>query len=147
MLKVNPARRSFAFLNHCNMKRDKIIYWAVTGLLAAGMTFSAFMYLSRNQELVSAFEQLGYPVYFMSILGFAKLIGAIILVAPAGDRLKEWAYAGFLFTFGGAIWTHIATGTPWTSPAIFLGVLVLSYVFYLKQKTAGHDVVGRVVPA
>jgi len=129
------------------MKRDTIIYWISTGLLTAGMAFSAFMYLTNSPELVSAFDQLGYPAYFMSILGFAKLAGAIILIAPVGARLKEWAYAGFLFTFGGAIWTHLATSTPWISPAVFLAVLAVSYVFYTRLKTVKYGVTGKVIPA
>lgn len=129
------------------MKRDNIIYWAATGLLAAGMTFSAFMYLTKSPDLVSAFEQLGYPAYFMSILGFAKLVGAIVLVAPVGERFKEWTYAGFLFTFGGAIWTHLATATPWVAPAIFLGLLTVSYVFYTRLKTVRYGATGKAVTA
>jgi hypothetical protein len=147
MAEVSPGRRSFASLNHFNMKTDKIIYWVATGLLAAGMTLSSFMYLTKSEELIAAFQQLGYPLYFMSILGFAKLVGAITLVAPLGDRLKEWAYAGFLFTFGGAIWTHIATGTPWVTPAVFLGLLALSYFFYTKQKSARQVTSSIAIPA
>lgn len=121
-----------------HMKRDRIIYWTATGLVAAGMAMSAFMYLSKNPQLLESFQQLGYPVYFVSLLGFAKLVGAVVLLAPVGDKLKEWAYAGFVFTFGGAIWTHVATGTPWISPAVFLTVLALSYVFHLRVKTGAR---------
>ena len=118
------------------MKRDKIIYWVATALIAAGMAMSSYMYLSKDAGLIKSFQQLGFPIYFLSILGLAKLLGAIVLVAPAGDRLKEWAYAGFLFTFIGAIWTHLATGTSWISPAVFLGILSLSYAFYVRLKTS-----------
>jgi hypothetical protein len=117
------------------MKRDKIIYWVATGLVAAGMAMSAFMYLTKNPALVASFQQLGFPVYFISILGTAKLLGAIVLVTPAGDRLKEWAYAGFLFTFVGAIWTHFATNTPWITPTVFLVLLSLSYFFYVRVQS------------
>jgi hypothetical protein len=121
------------------MKKDKVIYWAATGIVAAGMAMSAFMYLSKNAGLVASFQQLGFPLYFVSILGFAKLVGAVVLLAPVGDRLKEWAYAGFVFTFSGAIWTHLATGTPWISPAVFLVVLSVSYVFYTRLKTGPRE--------
>jgi hypothetical protein len=114
------------------MKRDKIIYWVATGLLAAGMALSAYMYLTKNPELMGTFQALGFPVYFVSILGVAKLLGAIVLVAPAGSRLKEWAYAGFIFTFLGAIWVHIETGTPFAGPLVFLLVLGVSYLFWIR---------------
>ncbi len=119
------------------MKRDKIIYWIATGLVAAGMAMSAYMYLSKNPELVSGFQSIGFPVVFISILGVAKLLGAIALVAPVGSRLKEWAYAGFLFTFLGATWVHIATGTAFMGPLLFLAVLAVSYIFWNRTlKTA-----------
>jgi len=118
------------------MKRDKIIYWTATGLLAAGMGMSAFMYLSRNSELMKSFETIGLPVYMVSILGVAKLLGAVALLAPVWDRLKEWAYAGFSFTFIGAVWIHIATGTSWVAPLIALLILAVSYGFRLKLKPA-----------
>ena len=114
------------------MKRDKIIYWTATGLLAAGMLMSAFMYLSKNPELVSNFQTLGFPLYFVSILGVAKLLGAIVLLIPIAKWLKEWAYAGFIFVFLGAVWTHLATGTPFVMPLVFLAVLAVSYLFWKK---------------
>jgi hypothetical protein len=116
------------------MKRDKIIYWVATGLLAAGMGMSAFMYLTKDPELIGAFQTLGFPLYFVSILGVAKLLGAIVLLAPAGTTLKEWAYAGFIFTFIGAIWTHIETSTPFVGPLVFLVVLGVSYFFWVRVR-------------
>jgi hypothetical protein len=114
------------------MKRDKIIYWISTGFLASGMLMSAAMYLTRNSELMNSFSALHIPLYFVALLGVAKLLGAIALLAPLGSHVKEWAYAGFGFTFVGAIWTHVATGTPWIAPLVFLAILSISYVFWLR---------------
>jgi hypothetical protein len=116
------------------MKRDKIIYWVATGLLAAGMGMSAFMYLTKSPVLVGSFETLGFPLYFISILGVAKLLGVVVLITPAGATLKEWAYAGFIFTFIGATWSHIATHTPFVAPLVFLGVLGVSYYFWTRVR-------------
>lgn len=117
------------------MKKDKIIYWAATGLVAVSMLMSAFLYLSRNEELLKNFQTIGIPLYLVMMLGTAKLIGAVLLIAPVAARFKEWAYAGFLFTFAGAIWTHAATSTPWIAPLISLVVLGVSYVYWNKIKT------------
>ena len=114
------------------MKRDKIIYWITTGLVAAGMLLSAGMYLSRNPELMKNFNALGIPLFMVSLLGIAKLLGAITLVTPVGRELKEWAYAGFAFTIIGAVWTHLATGTPWIAPFLFLILLAVSYAFRMR---------------
>ena len=78
-------------------KRDKIIYWITTIWLALGMTSTAIVQLIRMDEEVQNFENLGYPVYLMSILGIWKLLGVIAILLPKTPLLKEWAYAGFFF--------------------------------------------------
>jgi|JI10StandDraft_1071094.scaffolds.fasta_scaffold02703_3 uncharacterized membrane protein len=115
------------------MKRNKIIYWVATGLVAAGMAMSGIMYLTTEEMKVN-FTQIGFPVYFMMLLGIAKLLGAIALMAPLPINVKEWTYAGFGFMFIGAAWTHLATQTPWFTPVVFLGLLITSYFFYKKVR-------------
>ncbi len=117
------------------MKRDKIIYWIATGLLAAGMVMSSVLYLGKSEEMVTNFTSIGYPMFMLGMLGVAKLLGGIALLAPAPERLKEWAYAGFTFVFIGAAWTHVVTGTSWIAPVIALVVLAVSYIFYSRIKT------------
>ncbi len=36
-------------------------------------------------------DRLGYPTYFLVILGVWKPLGAVALLAPRLPRLKEWA--------------------------------------------------------
>jgi hypothetical protein len=119
------------------MKTNKIIYWTTTGLVSLAMTASCFMYLSKNPELVTGFNALGLPLYLMPLLGTAKLLGVIALVVPGIKVLKEWAYAGLAFTFIGATYVHIATGTPFVAPLVFLVILGVSYWFKGKMETAG----------
>ena len=115
------------------MKTQNIIYWATTGLVAAGMAASGLLYLSQNSAMVASFTSVGLPMYLMLLLGVAKLLGALALVAPLGSKIKEWAYAGFTFTFLGAVVTHVATGTPWVAPVIALALLGVSYVFWMRR--------------
>jgi uncharacterized membrane protein YphA (DoxX/SURF4 family) len=119
-----------------NMKRDKIIYWILTGLIGAGMIVSGIMYLTKNPQITEGFKMMGYPQYFAMILGVAKLAGGIVLLAPLWQNLKEWAYGGFTFVFIGAIWTHIATSTPFVPPLIALLILAGSYWFWRRTQTA-----------
>lgn len=121
------------------MKRDKVIYWITTGLVAAAMLTSATMYLMRNPELMQNFETIGIPLYFVTMLGVMKILGAIILVIPGLEKVKEWAYAGFTFTFIGAVWTHIATSTPWIAPLVFLAFLAVSYLFRSRLSKVGQN--------
>ena len=132
--KVKLTKDTFVQQKIKTMKRDNIIYWVTTGMVAMAMAFSSYMYLSKNPELMNNFKTLGYPEYFVSMLGIAKLLGAIALLIPALDKIKEWAYAGFTFTFIGATYTHIATNTPFVGPIIILIVLGISYWFRGRLK-------------
>jgi DoxX-like family len=114
------------------MKRDKIIYWITTGLISLLFLFSSYLYLTKAPDLMQNFKQIGFPVYFVTMLGIFKLLGSLALLNPWFDSLKEWAYAGFGFTLIGAAWTHIATGTPFIAPILILVVLGASYFFRKK---------------
>jgi hypothetical protein len=93
------------------------------------------MYLTKAPDLIQSFQQIGFPIYFVTMLGIFKLLGSLALLNPWFDSLKEWAYAGFAFTLIGATWTHIATGTPFIMPIVILGVLGVSYFFKQKLQT------------
>ena len=85
----------------------KVTYWITTGLLAALSLFAAFSYLSGNTQAVQGFAHVGYPQQLRVLLGIAKLLGAITLVAPGLPKLKEWAYAGFTFAWIAAFQQHL----------------------------------------
>lgn len=118
------------------MKTTKILYWISTGIASALFLLSAFMYLGKNPELMKNFESLGFPAFFVTILGVAKLSGAVAIINPWFTTLKEWAYAGYVFVLVGAIWTHAATHTSFAMPLIILGVVGLSYYLRSKLQTA-----------
>jgi hypothetical protein len=61
-----------------------------------------------NRDHHQGLALLAYPPYMLAVLGTAKILGAIALVVPKFPRLKEWAYAGFVFDLIGAIWSHLA---------------------------------------
>ncbi len=116
------------------MKTNKIIYWTATTIVAVMMTFSAYSYLT-NPAIAQAFQHLGFPGYFRVELAIAKLIGAVVLLAPVAPRFKEWAYAGFAITFISAFTAHTALGDPANYKVmtiVFLALLVTSYVSYHK---------------
>ena len=108
----------------------KVTYWLTTGLLAALSVFAAFSYLSGTPQVVQGFAHVGYPQQLRIILGIAKLLGAIALVAPALPRVKEWAYAGFAFAWISAFVAHYLAhdGPAAFMPLILLLLLVVSYV-------------------
>ncbi len=92
-------------------KRNKIIYWIVTIWLALGMLSTGIVQLLKVKTEVDFITHLGYPGYFLTILGIWKILGAAAVLIPKLPLLKEWAYAGFFFAMTGAAFSHIATGT------------------------------------
>ncbi len=119
-------------------KTIKIIYWISTALVSLMMTFSAYSYLT-NESIKQGFHHLGFPDYFRVELAIAKILGAVVLLLPIKGLWKEWAYAGFAFTFISAFIAHTASGDPINNrvgPVVFLIVLLLSYFTFHKAKTA-----------
>jgi len=106
----------------------KVIYWAVTGLLALAAVFSGVNYL-WGQQAVQGFVHLGYPQQLRVLLGIAKLLGGITLIVPGLVTLKEWAYAGFTFAWIAAVVAHYLAkdGAVAFFPVILLVLLFVSY--------------------
>ena len=111
-------------------KRNKIIYWVATGWLALGMVSTGAVQLLRHKEGAGGLDsitQLGYPIYFLTILGIGKILGAIAVLIPKFPLLKEWTYAGFFFAMTGAIFSHLAMHNSLSEifPALLLLILTL----------------------
>lgn len=95
------------------MKNPKVIgYWILTVLVALVLLGSGASNVMRVEEMKASMQALGYPVYFMTILGTWKVLGALALLAPKLPRLKEWAYAGITFGMTGAFFSHLFAGDP-----------------------------------
>lgn len=96
-------------------KSHKIIYWIATLWLATGMFSTGAEQLLKGKEgpggTESVVNHMGYPLYFLTIIGIWKILGVVALLIPKFTLAKEWAYAGFFFIMSGAVLSHIATGT------------------------------------
>ena len=117
-------------------KRNKIIYWIATIWLSLGMVSTGVVQLLKlkgdGPGSLDTMTHLGYPVYFVTILGVSKILGVVALLIPKFPLLKEWAYAGFFFMMSGAIFTHIAAGNSMSEifPSLLLLILiVISWYF------------------
>ncbi|TND07240.1 MAG: hypothetical protein FD123_3385 [Bacteroidetes bacterium] len=113
-------------------KRNKIIYWIATAWLALGMLSTGIVQLIRMKEDVAKITTLGYPVYLLTIIGAWKIPGVIVLLIPKFALLKEWAYAGFFFIMSGAVFSHIASGSPAEElfpPLLLLVLTMVSWYF------------------
>lgn len=92
------------------MAAKAIGYWVSTGLAAVAFAGSGVGNLAHAPNIAQDMAHLGYPTYFLAILGSWKILGAITVVIPAFPRLKEWAYAGMMFDLTGAAASRAAAG-------------------------------------
>ena len=112
-------------------KRNKIIYWIATIWLSLGMLSTGVVQLLKlkgdGPGSLDSMTHLGYPAYFVTILGISKILGVVALLIPKYPLLKEWAYAGFFFMMSGAIFTHIAAGNSMSEifPSLLLLILIV----------------------
>jgi len=121
-------------------KTINILYWVFTILFAGLMTFSAIGGIGPSEDAVKMIHDgMGYPIYFIQFISIAKILGAIAILIPGLNRIKEWAYAGLFFDLIGATYSIIKV-SPTFDPAM-LGMLawyvtgILSYYFW-KKKTS-----------
>ena len=118
------------------MKKTNILYWIFTGLFAAFMLLSAIPDIISDPVAIQGMHtELGYPLYFIPLIGVAKLLGVIAILVPGFPRIKEWAFAGFAFDLLGATYSIIAIGKPdWMFMVLPLLFLVIAYTLYHKRK-------------
>jgi hypothetical protein len=113
-------------------KRNKIIYWIATIWLSLGMLSTGVVQVFRvkgdGPGSVDSMTHLGYPIYFVTMLGICKILGVVTLLIPKFPLLKEWAYAGFFFMMSGAVFTHIAADNSMSEIFPSLLLLILTAV-------------------
>ena len=124
------------------MKKDKWIFWIATGII---VLFDGVMpVLSFQSDMAKeGIRHLGYPDYFGVMLTVFKVLGALALIIPAiPKRVKEWAYAGFAIDFISAfVSVSVVEGINGSTffPLVFLGFLILSYVYWNRiTKLSGN---------
>jgi hypothetical protein len=123
-------------------KTTNILYWVFTIIFAGLMIFSSVGGIGPTQQVIDMFHTgLGYPIYFIQFISWAKIVGAVTILIPGLNKsIKEWAYAGLFFDLAGATYSGIAA-SPKFDPAI-LGMLmwivpgILSYIFWKKKLKA-----------
>ena len=118
-------------------KRDKIIYWIATVWLSLGMVSTGIVQIVQMDEEVEKMNTLGYPSYFLIIIGIWKILGVVAVLVPKIPLVKEWAYAGFFFLMTGAIFTHLAVGDDaleFFGPSLLLILIILSWYYRPVQR-------------
>jgi hypothetical protein len=102
-------------------------YWIFTSLAALLFAVPGAALLLRVPHFSEDMARLGFPVYFLTILGVWKLLGVIAILSPGLVRLKEWAYAGMIFDLTSAAISRAVMGDGFIK--IFVPLLVATIVF------------------
>ncbi len=113
-------------------KSHKIIYWISTVWLSLGMFSTGLTQLLKQKESVGVVVNLGYPEYFLDIIGVWKILGVIAILIPKYPLLKEWAYAGFIFCMSGAIYSHFKMNSAafdFFGPSLLIVLSIVSWYY------------------
>jgi hypothetical protein len=116
--------------------KRRALYWIVTLLFVVPQAWSAFQYLLEAPRMMAVITGLGYPLYFMKMLGVAKLLAVVAITSGLSPTLKEWAYAGLTFDACGAFASHVsASDPPWMAlvPLLFLALQLASYWLWRRM--------------
>lgn len=117
-------------------------YWMTTGIVVFAMTSGGIAELAQRPETIDGMKHLGYPVYFVMLIGVWKLLGSLALLAPGFPRVKEWAYAGIFFNMTGAAVSHLVCRNPvWHVPVTlgFAALAVASWALRPASRTLGRQ--------
>ena len=99
------------------------------------MLFSGISEVMQTEQAKEIMKHLGYPIYVNTIIGIAKILGALAILQRKFRTLKEWAYAGFTIDFIGAGASMYFAGDGILmalSPLVFLAVMFISYFLWKK---------------
>lgn len=92
------------------MTNSLVGYWVATTLVAIAFLLPGVGNLVHTPQIAHDMAHLGYPSYFLTVLGSWKILGAIAITIPRFPRLKEWAYAGMIFDLTGAAISRAVSG-------------------------------------
>jgi hypothetical protein len=114
------------------MKKQRTVYWGVTGGIIFFMLFSAY-YAGTN---AAEFKHLGFPNYFRIELIVIKIIGVVLLLIPqVNHRIREWIYVGFAINLFSAFIAKLNSGysIPASLEPLLVLVIMLTGLFYLEK--------------
>ena len=102
------------------------------------MIVSAIGEITLNETVVHSMRVIFMPEYLLFLLGGLKILGVLAIWFSPYDWIKEWAYAGFVFDFVGAIYAFVVVGVALV-PDVFMAPIALvlclgTYVSWKKTK-------------
>ena len=121
------------------LRKEKIVYRAGIILLVIWFGASGYMEITRNPLVWDHTIRMGYPPYFITSLGMAKIAGVLIMLIPKKLAwLKEWVFAGMFFD---VIFAFISGYTlpgiiDIIKPCVAFVLILVTYIMFRKINPA-----------
>lgn len=126
------------------MKNLRICKFIKT-IFSISMIVSAIGEISLNETVVHSINIIDMPVYLLYLLGVLKIWGVMAIWFAPCNWIKEWAYAGFLFDFIGAIYSFVFLNQfPFPDIIMALIALLLCLFTYLSWKKVNTNIVHNI---
>lgn len=111
----------------------RTIFWMTTAVIAIVYFITGLGNILPVAHIAQDMAHLGYPTYFLKIIGVWKILAAIVIVIPNIPLIKEWAYAGMMLDLTGAAFSRFAIGDPLPQIIIPLCIAMLVTVNHLLR--------------
>lgn len=129
------------------LKNKKTIFWTLTVLISIFFILSGYMEITKNPATYPKTIRMGYPPYFITLLGVAKLIGSAVFLIPMFRRLREWVFAAFtfdvLFAFVSGYTIH-SYGDCMKAFVVFIILMFTYWLFIDIERTVTHNKLNKV---
>ena len=122
------------------MTSKMVGYWSATALIALAFVVPGIGNLVHAPNIAHDMAHLGYPSYFLTVLGTWKILGALAVIIPGFPRLKEWAYAGMMFDLTGASISRAVSGDGVggiVPPLVISAVVIISWALRPRNRQLG----------
>lgn len=119
------------------MRTNKTYYYIALFLFSVAIVGAVLNSIINFDLVVLKFSSLGYPVYLISVIGTAQILGLLIVITKPNKWLVEWAYAGFFINFIFGIIAHLLAKDGNGATAVFVFIILL--VTYFFDKKVRHD--------
>ena len=116
-------------------RTEKIIYHVGIILLCTWFGTSGYLEITQNPIVWAPTIEMGYPPFFITTLGIAKIIGVLVLLIPNKVKwLKEWVFAAlFIDVIFAFISVYSLVGfSGMAKPFIAFVLILITYLMFRK---------------
>jgi uncharacterized membrane protein len=119
-------------------RATQIAAMLTTGLVAFTWLYFGRLYLIQDpEECRIVNQQLGYPLYVITLLGVTHILGGVGLLIAKVPRLTEWVYSGLMIDLLLAFYSRLnvsGSTRDKLDPIVVMAVLFASYALRRRMR-------------